>query len=105
MKLNDPFGRVANRNRRNYGALRDRLLEEGIRDSGAVRRFTANMTATALKLLLPVFAISLALMVFFPQLLAGLLALTVLIVLWVAAVYFQTRMHLKRYLREECDEP
>jgi len=33
-----------------------------------------------------------------------LIALNALALLWVGVVYFQARMHLKRYLREECDD-
>lgn len=105
MKLNDPFGRVSNRNRRNYASLRDRLHQEGIRDIAAVRGFTENMTATAVKLLLLLFGIPLILAVFFPQFRGALLALGILILLWVSVVYLQTRMHLKRYIREECNRP
>lgn len=104
MKLNDPFGRVSNRNQRNYQSLRDRLHQEGIQDTEAVAAFTRNVTGTAVKLLLLLFGISLALAVFFPQFRAVLIALNLLVLLWVCAVYFQTRMHLKRYLREECNQ-
>lgn len=102
MKLNDPFGRVSNRNQRSYQSLRDRLLQEGILDTPAARSFVHNMTITAVKLLLLLFGVSLTLAVFFPQFHIVLIALNALALLWVGVTYFQTRMHLHRYLREEC---
>ena len=104
MKLNDPFGRVSNRNQRNYQSLRDRLHQEGIRDASAVSTFTRNMTGTAVKLLLILFGVSLLAAAFLPQFRVVLIALNALALLWVGVVYFQARMHLKRYLREECDD-
>ena len=66
--------------------------------------FTRNMTGTAVKLLLILFGVSLLVAVFLPQSRVILIALNALVLLWVGVVYFQTRMHLKRYLREECDD-
>ncbi len=101
MKLNDPFGRVSNRNQRNYQSLWDRLHREGIRDAGAVSTFTRNMTGTTVKLLLILFGVSLLVAVFLPQF---RVVLNALVLLWVGVVYFQAHMHLKRYLREECND-
>ena len=102
MKLNDPFGRVSKRNQHNYQMLRERLLQAGVRDSGGVSLFIRNMSIAAAKLWLFFCGACLVLAVFLPQLQTVLLALNILVLLWLAAVYFKTRMHLKRYLREEC---
>ena len=103
MKMNDPFGRVSKRDRRDYASLRDRLQQEGIRDSRAVDGLIANMNATATKLLLLLFGISLVLGVFLPSIRIGLAGTVALLLLWATVVYVKTRMHLKRYAREECD--
>ena len=103
MKLNDPFGRVSKKNLRNYQSLRDRLRREDIRDPAAIARFTANMTGTAVRLAMIVLGVSMALAIFFPKLFATLLALDVMVLLWISVGYIQTRMHLKRYIREECN--
>lgn len=102
MKLNDPFGRVSRRNEASYRSLRDRLQQEGIRDSQALRRVTANMTATIVKSLVLLFGLSVALGLFFPPLRIALFGIYVLVLLWVAVVYLKTRVHLNRYLQEEC---
>lgn len=104
MKLNDPFGRVSKKNQRNYQSLRDRLRQEEIRDPAAIARFTTNMTGTAARLAMIIFGASMALAVFFPELLATLLTLDALVLLWIAVGYIQTRLHLKRYIREECNK-
>jgi len=103
LKLNDPFGRVSKRNQRDYASLRDRFRQEGIRDAQGVKRIAENMTATAVRVVLLVLGISIAAALFFPQALAILVALNVLILLWGLSVYLKTRLHLKRYVREECD--
>ena len=41
---------------------------------------------------------------FFPSFRIALLVLNILALLWALAAYFKTRMHLKRYLREECEK-
>ncbi len=102
LKLNDPFGRVSSRNEASYRSLRDRLQQEGIRDSAAVSKVTAKMTATMVKSLALLFGLSMVLALFFPTLLIALLGINILILLWVSAVYLKTRLHLKRYLYEVC---
>lgn len=79
------------------------MQQEEIRDPAAIARFTANMTGTAVRLAMIVFGASAVLVLFFPGLLATLLAVDVLVLLWIAVGYIQTRMHLKRYIREECN--
>jgi len=102
LKLNDPFGRVSSRNEASYQSLRDRLQQEGIRDDEAVRRVTTRMTATVVKGLGVLIGVSVALIILFPPLRITLLGIDILIVLWVSVVYLKTRMHLNRYLLEEC---
>ena len=104
MKLNDPFGRVASRNEETYRMLRQRLQQADIHDAAGVRLFTRNMAVTAVTLWLFFCGVCLGLAVFFPQLGPFLVILNVLVLLWAAVVYFKTRMHLKRYLREECEQ-
>mgnify|MGYP001550160592 CR=1 FL=1 len=104
MKLNDPFGRVSNRNQQNYRMLRERLQQAGVRDAAGVSVFIRNMSVTAAKVWLIFCAVCIGLAVFLPQLQTVLLAINVLVLLWLAVVYFKTRMHLNRYLREECGE-
>lgn len=102
MKLNDPFGRVSSRNEAGYRSLRDRLRQEGIQDKQAVGIVTANMTASLVKTLALLFGLSMVLALFFPLFRNALLGVNILALLWASAAYFKTRMHLKRYLREEC---
>lgn len=104
MKLNDPFGRVSKNNRRDYHSLRDRLRHEGIHDAAAIAAFAANMNGTALKLTMTVGGLSLALALLFPRYIMALLLLDAMLFLWIMVGYFQARMHLKRYAREECDD-
>ena len=75
MKLNDPFGRVSNRNQRNCHSLGDRLHQEGTPDARAIDTFTCNITETAVKPLLILFGISLLAAAFPPQFRVALIGL------------------------------
>jgi len=102
LKLNDPFRRVSDRNEAGYRTLRDRLRQEGIQDREAVGNATANMTATLVKSLALLFGLSMVVALFFPSFRIALLGINILVLLWASAAYLKTRMHLKRYLRDEC---
>ena len=104
MKLNDPFGRLSNRNQRNCQSPAGQRASGGYPDASAVSTSTRNMTGTAVKLLLILFGVSILVAVFLPQFRVVLIALNAPVLLWVGVIYFQTRIHLKRYLREECDD-
>jgi len=103
MKLNDPFGRVARRDRAQYTALKQRLCQAQIRDAQALQGFTANVSTMFVRLLAVVLAVSLGLLLLFPTAASLIALLGTLALLWLAASYVQTRLYLKRYLREECD--
>lgn len=105
MSLNDPFGRVARKNARAYEGLRERLRQQGVCSREGVDVFIRGTSATALKIGLVLLAVWLAATLAFPQLAALTAVFTVAALAWVATGYLQTRLMLRRYLREECGEP
>lgn len=102
MKLNDPFGRVARRDRAQYTALKARLQEAQIRDAQALEVFAANTRTALLRLLLVVVAVSAGMVLLFPAASSLIVLLGTLGLLWLAVSYVQTHLYLRRYLREEC---
>jgi hypothetical protein len=104
VKLNDPFGRVSRREQERYRVLEQRLRDEGILEVGALHRFTHRLTATILKLAGAVLVASAALALVFPKSCSLILMLDVLLLLWLSANYFKTRVYLKRYRRENFEE-
>lgn len=104
MRLNDPFGRVSRRDRARYDALRDRLRQAGVRDAQALQGFAANISATMRRLLWVLLAVSFVLILLFPGALGPIILIATLVLLWLVVSYVQTRLYLKRYRREECDQ-
>lgn len=102
MKLNDPFGRVARRDRARYSALKDRLQQANILDARALQGFIDNVTATMLRLLAVILAAAMVLALLFPEASGLIMLLAALVLLWLAVSYVQTRLYLRRYRREEC---
>ena len=100
MKLNDPFGRVSRREQERYRMLEQRLRDEGILDTGALNRFAHRLAVTILKLTGAVLVASAALALVFPGSSSLIVMLDILLLLWLAAGYFKTRIYLKRYRRE-----
>ena len=106
MKLNDPFGRVARRDRDRYAALRERLRQAQVCDAGAVRVFMRNITITLGRLVAVIVGVALGASLLFPSAKNVIIMLSALVLLWLAVGYVQTRLYLERYLREECpDDP
>jgi len=103
MKLNDPFGRVARRDRAQYSALRSRLQEAKIHDAQGLQGFTDNVRTTLLRLLAVVLAVAAGAVLLFPAASGLIMLLGALAMLWLGVSYVQTRLYLRRYLREECN--
>lgn len=102
MKLGDPFGRVARRDRDRYAALRERLQQAEVRDAAGVRAFARNITITLARLVAVIVAVALGAMLLFPSTMNATILLSALVLLWLAVGYVQTRLYLERYRREEC---
>lgn len=102
MKLNDPFGRVNRRQHSAYLALRDRLRAQGVRDTDAVAGIATHMSRTALWLVLATVLLGAMTTLVIPALAGVTLVLGILALIWIGMNFFQARMHLKRYVLQEC---
>jgi hypothetical protein len=102
VKLNDPFGRVSRRQRQTYTALRARLKQQGVNDIASVRAFIARVRTIAFGAVIGVVTVMLVVGAVLPAL-GGLIGvLGVLALIWLGTSYLQTRIYLRRYLKEEC---
>lgn len=100
MNLNDPFGRVARKNRRGYQALRAQLQEAGVTDvqalSGVVRQSRQSMTRLVAGLL----GVAAVAALIFPGLATAVSLVAAMLLIGVIASYLQVRAHLNRYRNE-----
>lgn len=101
MKISDPFGRVSQRNHRQFETFRQRLRDAGIRDAGGCRAFLRNTTMALGKMALVILLVSFGIFAAFPKMLAPIVAIDVLILLWLASNYIQIRLQVNRFEREE----
>ncbi|MCB1961323.1 MAG: hypothetical protein KDE68_12495 [Rhodocyclaceae bacterium] len=103
MNFNDPFGRNARQQERNYEALRTALQNAGITTAEATLQCLHNVKRNAVVMVALVIA-SIALAAWlYPQGLSIVLVCAIVILVWVAATTVNGRRHLERYLREEVE--
>ncbi len=105
MKLNDPFGRVNRRQHSAYLVLRDRLLSQGVLDTAAAAGIATHMSRTALWLVLATVLVGSVIALVIPGLSGVSVVLGILMLAWIGVHFFQARMHLKRYVLQECQTP
>ncbi len=102
MKLNDPFHRVDRKRQQNYHAFRDRLVQQGIRDRDSALAVAQSMSRNALVLAALLLLVTLVAALLLPQAVGIVLSCAILGGLWIGTIFFQARMHLKRYMLEQC---
>ncbi|MDJ0740051.1 MAG: hypothetical protein QNJ91_10055 [Gammaproteobacteria bacterium] len=100
MSLNDPFGRVARRQEAAYLALREQLRQQGVATEQAAHAARRRLQQTGLRVAAIVIGIALLAAMLAPGLRAVIGILTLLILVWLASSFVQTRAHLSRYQRE-----
>lgn len=101
MKLNDPFGRLQQKQQNQYESLRATLREAGIDSADEARRYMSNMRTNTLVVAGLVLGVTLLVALFFPQYLAISLVFGIVILLWLASVMFNGYRFIKRYIDEE----
>ncbi len=102
MNLNDPFQRVSRKRQRTYAALRDSLLKQGVHDYDAALVVSNAMSRNAAVLSAILLVATVISVVLFPHAAGIVLILALLAAIWIGTTFFQARMHLKRYMLEEC---
>ena len=100
MKLDDPFGRSADKQERDYQNLRAALVEAGVDSAAKVDAMRRNVHRNAAVVAAVAAAVVLAVAVLLPRF-TGFVAICAAVVgIWVAATTLRGRAHLARYQRE-----
>lgn len=102
MNLNDPFGRLQQRDAAGYAALRDKLAAAGINSTAAVRKVMADTRRNVLTFAAAVVLGGFLLLVLLPTFAPITLSLAVLLLVVAGNALIKGQRYLKRYLAEEC---
>lgn len=100
MKLDDPFGRSAGKQERDYQALKATLQDAGIVTPAAVAALRRNVVRNGLVAALLVALVVGCTAAFFPHLLGFVTICAVVVGIWVVASTARGRAHLARYIDE-----
>ncbi|MBT0963072.1 hypothetical protein [Denitromonas iodatirespirans] len=100
MKIDDPFGRSAQRQARNYASVCEALQAAGVDTPEQVERCLRSMTRNLLIGLAVIAALVLAVAVLAPNALPAALVGAAVLGLWMGAMAVNGRRHLQRYRRE-----
>jgi hypothetical protein len=101
MSLNDPFGRQAAKQARDYAAVSEALRSAGVDSLEAAERCLANIRRNAIVMVwLVMLSIALAAIIH-PPALPVVLVGAVLVLLWVGVSTHRGRAHLLRYMAQE----
>lgn len=105
MKLNDPFGRMARRNEREYDSLATSLQSAGMTDPQQAEDLLVKLekrTRTGLSIIIPA---ALVLLVLFRDYWMFIAAFTLLICIWLIKTTQKARVYIRRYVDEYLTEP
>ncbi|MDH3639510.1 MAG: hypothetical protein OES09_13775 [Gammaproteobacteria bacterium] len=104
MSLNDPFGRVRQKQQSNYDTLRESLKRAGVNSRGDAQRVQARIRQRAWLALLVVALILAPMVWLFPGSSTIGVVLGTLILLWVWVTARNGHRHVQRYIEEELQD-
>ena len=102
MNLNDPFGRLQQRDAAGYAALRDKLAAAGVHSAAAVRQVQADTRRNVLTFGAVVLLTALLLVGLVPKLAPVTLSLALLLLVVAGNALIKGQRYLRRYVAEEC---
>ena len=101
MNLNDPFGRVEQKKKSSYEALRRSLLEAGVTTRAQAEDVLRGMRKRALIILLIVCAVSAVVALLFPSFSALVIVLAVIILFWLLVTTLNGFSYVKYFIKDE----
>lgn len=101
MNLNDPFGRLARRDEKEYQALCAVLKRDGVDNHDAVQHVEATVRHRVMISICVVLAATLLLAFLLPQWKVIVFAISVFIIFWMVKTLVSSRRHLQRYIENE----
>jgi len=104
MKLNDPFGRIAHRENKEYQSLSKTLKKSGVNNRREAEAVMARLQTRKTQTVYVVLIALLLLVFFYPEAFIFLLIFSGLIVLWVFKTTSNAHKYIQRYIEEELSE-
>jgi hypothetical protein len=101
MKLNDPFGRMAQQQQIDYAALHQSLADAGIDSQAKAKALLANIRQRALVMAGLVVVLAAAIVFFLPHLKAMVMIFAALPLLWLFTTTVKGQRLIRRYIAEE----
>jgi Flp pilus assembly protein TadB len=105
VNLNDPFGRVQQKQQRSYDSLRHSLLEAGVNTRAAAESVLRNLIRRAVVVTLLMTLITGAVLLLLPEMGAAALMLAFVILFWLLATTVNGYSLVRRFIREEFSDP
>lgn len=102
MNLNDPFGRLQQRDAAGYAALRDKLAAAGVDSATEVKQVLADTRRNVLIFGAIVLLTTLLLLGVLPKLAPITLSLALLLLVVAGNALIKAQRYLTRYVAEEC---
>jgi len=104
MSLNDPFGRVRQKQQSNYDTLRESLKRAGVNSRDDAERVQTRIRRRTWRALWVVLLILVPVVWLFPQAGTVGIVLGALVLLWVFVTALSGQRHVKRYIEEELQD-
>lgn len=106
MKLNDPFGRMAQQQQIDYASLRHSLADAGINSRAKAKALLTNIRQRALFFSSLVVVVAAIIIFFLPQKMAVVVVFAALPLLWLLTITVKGQRLIRRYIEEELvDKP
>jgi len=104
MKLNDPFGRVAHREQKEYESLSKTLKNSGVNTRQEAETVIERLRTRRTSSVYVVLIVMMVLVFFYPKAFFFFLIFAALILLWVFKTTQNARKYIQRYIEEELSE-
>ncbi len=101
MNLNDPFGRLQQKQRDSYETLRGSLRSKGVVNRDAADMVLKNMLKNALLMISLVVLVVVAAAFFFPDSIAIVIVFAVMALFWIVTTALNGYRLVKRYIEQE----
>lgn len=101
MKMNDPFGRVTQRQEGQYASLKETLIRTGVDNEETAKLCLKSMLVTAARFVSVIAVVSIVAIIFLPKMKPITLTVAGLALLWVVTSSLNGRRFVKRYMKEE----
>lgn len=101
MKLNDPFGRVQNKQQQSYDSLRRSLIEAGVDSRAAAQSVFNSLLRRALVVALLVALLTASVWLWLPQMGAAALVLAFVVLFWLLSTTLNGCSLVRRFMRDE----